>query len=86
MKYLGLFGAVVFSAAFAVPASAGQPDNPGTGGRLLSSGVQQTIIFGKIPGQVITESGQKPAETIDVLNDLHGGWPNPENDNGQGND
>jgi hypothetical protein len=83
--------ASVLLVTMAVPAFAGQPDNPGAGGQQIKSINQYLRENDTNLGQAIKLEREfypdfSLGEFVQGVKEAEGGDPNPANDNGGGND
>jgi hypothetical protein len=73
------------AAIAAGPAVAGAPDNPGAAGQIVSGLAEEGKGFGEGTKDLARE-GEKPGQNLQGFAEGAGGAPNPENDEGGGND
>jgi hypothetical protein len=66
------------------PVFAGEPDNPGVGGQVISS-VARSGNLSQV-NRDIREDGRTLGGDVQDVRAYNGGNPNPDNDNGGGND
>ena len=72
-------------AAFISPVIAGSPDNPGAGGQFVKDFAHQEGPLGQTVSDYARNVGP-PGEIVQQQKRWDGGSPNPDKDNGGGND